>query len=139
MKRTLTFIIVIVIGWLCFSYFSATWKRTQFISEVDSLLGTPRTMNQNNLPDLVLNKARQFGIEIKPEDVLVQITTTNQKTKTGRRLEGKGFTADTRRLTLKIVYEQSVLGMKKTYTLDRTRIFTQKITPSQYRSPQIQN
>ena len=96
-------------------------------------------MNQNNLPDLVLNKARQFGIEIKPEDVLVQITTTNQKTKTGRRLEGKGFTADTRRLTLKIVYEQSVLGMKKTYTLDRTRIFTQKITPSQYRSPQIQN
>lgn len=130
MKKILFLGLVILAGWIGFGYFSAAWNRTQFINEVDSLLGTPREMNEKTLPPLILNKAKQFKIDLEPEDIEVRILRAARETTTGARLQQKAFTVDTRILTLHITYGQSALGKHKRYTLDRERTFTYRIAPA---------
>lgn len=130
MKKTLLLIVILSLGWLGFAYFSAAWTRLQFTQEVDSLLGSPRDVSEANLPPLILSKARPFGMEILPEDIQVEISPADTETTTSRLLESKGFTAETRILTLHIRYRQSILGRPRYYTLDRERTFTSRIAPS---------
>jgi thioredoxin reductase len=129
-KKLLYLGLVVLAGWVGFDYFSAMLNRTHFTNEVEALLGTPREMNEKTLPTLILNKAKQFEIDLEPEDIEVRISKAGRETGTGTRLQKKGFTVDTRTLTLHITYRQSVLGMDKDYTLDRQRTFTYRITPS---------
>jgi hypothetical protein len=121
---------MILAGWMGFGYFSAMLNRTHFINEVDALLGTPREMNEKTLPLLILNKAKQFEIDLEPGDIDVRISKAGRETRTGTGFKQKGLTIDTRTLTLHITYRQSVLWMDKDYTLDRERTFTYRITPS---------
>ena len=130
MKKIILIVILLVLGWIGFAYLSAAWTREQFTQEVDSLLASPRDLTEANLIPLILNKARQFGIELHPEDVRIQITSADRETTTSRLLENKGFKADVRTLTLHIQYEQPLLGTFRLYTLDRERTFTARISPS---------
>ena len=130
MKKLLFLGLVILAGWIGFGYFSAAWNRTQFINEVDSLLGTPREINEKTLPPLILNKAKQFKIDLEPEDIEVRISRAARETTTGARLQQKAFTVETRILTLRIRFKQSVLGIIKSYSLDREGSFTSRIAPS---------
>lgn len=130
MKKSILIIIVLILGWLGFSYASAAWTRMQFTEEVDSLLASPRELSETNLIPMILNKAQQFGIELRPEDIEVRIISADRETTTSRLLENKGFKADVRVLTLHLQYGQSLLGASRIYTLDRERTFTAQITPS---------
>ncbi|MBI3994635.1 MAG: hypothetical protein HY349_01530 [Nitrospirae bacterium] len=130
MKKIILIVIFLVLGWLGFSYVSAAWTREQFTQEVDSLLASPRDLTETGLPPLILNKAGQFGIELLPEDIRIEILSADRETTTSRLLESKGFKTDTRILTLHIQYRQSVLGTSRLFTLDRERSFTAQIGPS---------
>jgi hypothetical protein len=96
---------------------------------VDSLLASPRELSEANLIPLILNKARQSGIELRPEDIQIRITSADRETITSRLLENKGFKVEVRMLTLHIQYGQSFLGTSRLHTLDRKRTFTFQITP----------
>jgi hypothetical protein len=82
------------------------------------------------LVPLILNKARPFGIELRPEDIQIRITSADRETTTSRLIENKGFKADVRVLTLHIQYGQPLFGTSRLHTLDRERTFTAQITPS---------
>lgn len=133
MKKIILIILFFILGWLGFSYLSAAWTRGQFTQEVDSFLASPRDLSESNLTPLILNKARQFGIELRPEEVRIHITSADRETTTSRLLENKGFKADVRILTLHIQYGQPLFGASRLYTLDRERTFTAEISPSTQR------
>jgi len=130
MKKVILLSAVLIIGWVGFSFASAVWTRTQFTGEVDSFLASPRELSETNLMPLILNKARQFGIVIRPEDIQVRITSSDRETTTSRLMENKGLKAEVRMLTLHIEYGQSFLGTTRHYSLDRERTFTAQVTPS---------
>jgi hypothetical protein len=130
MKKTILIAVVIVLGWAGFSYFSAAWNREQFIREVDSFLESPRELSESNLVPLILRKATQSGIELRPEDIQVRIESADRETTTSKLLENKGFKADVRTLNLHVKYRQSYLGASRTHILIRERTFTSGITPS---------
>lgn len=129
MKKTILIILFLFLGWVGFAYASAAWTRSQFTQEVDSLLASPRELSEANLIPLILNKARQSGIELRPEDIHIRITSADRETTTSRLLENKGFKVEVRMLTLHVQYGQSFLGTSRHHTLDRERTFTFQITP----------
>ena len=128
MKKAVLLGLVFLVGWIGFVYSSAVWSRLQFTREVDSLLESPRELNEADLPSLILNKARQFGMEVDPEDIAVRIETADVETTTSRLVEKKGFTANVLVLSLRMSYTQSVLGMSRQYTLNRERRFTSRVS-----------
>jgi len=129
MKRAILIAVVLLLGWAGFSYFSAAWDREQFIREVDSLLQSPRELSESNLIPLILHKAQQSGIELRPEDIQVRIESADRETTTSKLLENKGFKADVRTLNLRVQYRQSYLGASRSHILSRERSFTSSITP----------
>lgn len=138
MKKIVFLVTFLTLGWLGFSYFSAYWTRGQFIQEVDSLLESPRDLTEGTLTPLILNKAGQFGLVVRPEDIQVQIAASDHETTTSRLIESKGLKAETRVLTLQIRYSQSVLGVPRSYMLDRKRFFTAQIAVPTQTSPDLQ-
>lgn len=130
MKKIGVIALVVLLGWLGFSYVSAAWTRGQFTQEVDSFLQSPRDLSEANLIPLILNKAQQFGIEVRPEDIRVRIASADRKTITSKLLENKGVKTDVRTLSLHIRYGQTYLGTSRLYTMDRERTFTAQISLS---------
>ena len=132
MKKIVVLAVFLILGWLGFSFFSAYWARAQFTEEVDSLLQSPRDLSEGSLTPLILNKAGQFGITVDPQDVQIRIAAADPETTTSRLIEKRGLTAEVRILTLHMRYGQSTLGISRSYTLDRKRIFTaQAVIPTQ--------
>jgi hypothetical protein len=129
MKKTVFTLLFLILGWIGFSYAAAAWTREQFIQEVDSFLESPRDLTEAILIPLILNKAQQSGISIRPEDVRVRFASSDRETTTSRMIENKGFKAEVQTLALHIQYGQTVLGLSHLYTLDRERTFTSRITP----------
>jgi hypothetical protein len=121
---------IIILGWLGFSYFSAAWTRAQFTREVESLLESPRDLTETSLEPLILYKAKQFGMDLRPEDIQIRIGPSNQETTTSNLLQNKGFRVEVRRLTLQIEYGQPFLGSIHHYTFYRDRTFTFQASPS---------
>jgi len=130
MKKAVLIGLAVLIGWAGFSYFSASWNREQFTNEVDSLLQSPRDLNEASLIPLILHKAKLSSVDLRPEDINVKFESVNRETTTSNLLENKGFSADVRKLDLHLVYRQTFLGITKTLTLDRERTFTSQITPN---------
>jgi hypothetical protein len=130
MKKIVVIALVVLFGWLGFSYVSAAWTRERFTDEVDSFLQSPRDLSESMLIPLILNKARQYGMELRPEDIRMTITSSDRETTTSKLLENKGLKTDVRTLSLHVQYEQSFLGSSRLYTLDRERTFTAQISPS---------
>lgn len=124
MKKFILTGLILLVGWLGFAYASAAWTRGQFNREVESLLQSPRDMTETSLASLILNKAKEFGMDVRPEDIQIRIGPTDRKTVTSNLLENKGFKVETRRLTLQVQYRQHFLGTSRIYTLNRERIFT---------------
>lgn len=140
MKKVVVIALVVLLGWLGVSYISAAWTREQFTEEIDSLLQSPRDLSKSNLIPLILNKARQFGMKLRPEDIRMTITSADRETTTSRLFENKGFKTDVRTLSLHIRYEQPYLGSSGIHTLDRERTFTAGIglpeeSPTQLTDP----
>jgi hypothetical protein len=129
MKKIVFTLLFLILGWIGFSYATAAWTREQFIQEVDSLLESPRDLTEAMLIPLILNKAQQSGISLRPEDVRVRFASSDRETTTSRLIENKGFKAEIQTLALHIQYGQTVLGTFHLYTLDRERTFTARITP----------
>ena len=59
------------------------WIR--FEREVDSFLQTPREMNEENFPVLLLNKATQLGLDLNPDDIDFRVTATDRDTHLSRK------------------------------------------------------
>ena len=129
MKKIIFIALFVVLGWLGFSYISAAWTRGQFTREVESLLESPRDLTESSLVPLILNKAQQFGMELRPEDIQIQIGPSNQETTTSNLLQNKGFRVEVRRLTLQFEYGQPLLGSIQRYTFYRDRTFASKAAP----------
>jgi hypothetical protein len=130
MKKIILIGFLLAAGWLGFSYASAAWTRGQFTREAESLLESPRELSEANLVPLLLNKAQQFGMELRPEDIQVSIGPSDRETTTSKLLQNKGFTVEVRRLTLQIQYGQPFLGTIRHYTFYRERTFTAQAAPS---------
>jgi len=131
MKKFALFTILLLAAWAGMTYINAGWTRHQFISEVDSLLETPRDLSESNLPSLILNKAVPLGITLNPEEVKITTAATDRETTVSRLMQGKGVSAENRVLTLEFQYHQSVMGFPRSYTLTRQRFFTvQAFTPT---------
>jgi hypothetical protein len=129
MKKIIFIGLFVVLGWLGFSYVSAAWTRGEFTREVESLLESPRDLTEANLVPLILNKAQQFGMELRPEDIQIRIGPSNRETTTSNLLQNKGFKVEVRRLTLQIQYGQPFLGTTRLYTLYRERTFAAEAAP----------
>jgi len=123
MKKVIFIGLFVLLGWLGFSYVSAAWTRGEFTREVESLLESPRDLTEASLVPLILNKAQQFGMVLRPEDIQVHIGPADRDTTTSNLLENKGFKVEVRRLTLQIQYGQPFLGTTRLYTLYRDRTF----------------
>ncbi|HET6466232.1 MAG TPA: hypothetical protein VFH55_11535 [Nitrospiria bacterium] len=130
MKKIIFITLFVVLGWLGYSYASAAWTRGQFTREVESLLESPRDLTESSLVPLILNKAQQFGMELRPEDIQIQIGPSNQETTTSNLLQNKGFRVEVRRLTLQFEYGQPFLGSTQRYTFYRDRTFASQAAPS---------
>jgi len=128
MKKIILIGLCVVLGWLGFSYASAAWTRGQFTREVESFLESPRDLTESNLVPLILNKAKQFGMELRPEDIQVQIGPSDRETTTSNLLQNKGFKVEVRRLTLQMQYGQPFLGTTRLFTFYRERIFAAQAT-----------
>lgn len=135
MKKIILIGLFIVLGWLGFAYVSASWTRGQFTREAESLLESPRDLTEESLVPLLLNKAQQFGMELRPEDIQVKIGPSDRETTTSKLLQNKGFKVEVRRLTLQIQYGQPFLGAIRHYTFYRERTFTAQAAPSIPPSP----
>jgi hypothetical protein len=130
MKKIILIGCLLAAGWLGFSYASAAWTRGQFTREAESLLESPRDLSEASLVPLLLNKAQQFGMELRPEDIQVRIGPSDRETTTSKLLQDKGFTVEVRRLTLQMQYGQPFLGTIRHYTFYRERTFTAQAAPS---------
>jgi len=130
MKKTIFIGLFIFLAWLGFSYVSAAWTRGQFTREAESLLESPRDLSEASLVPLLLNKAQQFGMELRPEDIQVRIGPSDRETTTSNLLQNKGFRVEVRRLTLQIKYGQPFLGTMRHYTFYRERTYTAQAAPS---------
>jgi len=129
MKKIIFVCIFVVLGWFGFSYVSAAWTRGQFSREVESLLESPRDLTESSLTSLILNKAEQFGMELRPEDIQIQIGPSNQETTTSNLLQNKGFKVEMRRLTLQFEYGQPFLGFIRHYAFYRDRTYLVQAAP----------
>ena len=127
MKKILILGLLLFAGWAGYSYFSAYMNWVQFSNEVDSFLQEPRALSEENLPPLILNKAKQFGINLDPKDIDVQISATDKETTISGLIGNKGLKAENRIISLHIRATQTILGTTKSYTLDRKRTFTARI------------
>lgn len=130
MKKIILIGFLLLAGWLGFSFVSAAWTRGQFTREVESYLESPRDLTESTLVPLLLNKAQQFGMELRPEDIQLRIGSSDRETITSNLLEKKGFKVEVRRLTLQIQYGQPFLGTLRRHTLYRERTFTAQAAPS---------
>jgi len=130
MKKVGFISLLLILGWIGFSYATAALTREKFSQEVDSLLESPRDLTESNLIPLILHKAQQSGITLRPEDVRIQITSSDRETTTSRMIENKGFKAEVRTLALHFEYGQTVIGISHRHTYDRERTFTAEISPS---------
>ena len=137
MKKVLTITLLIGIAWVIYAYLSSALERERFILEVDSLLASPRGITERNLPQLILNKARQTGIQIDPEAIEVTITGTGRETTTSRLFAKKGFVTHTRVLTVRFHYKQSFLGKLRIHDYERERTFTAQVAPSTSQASEI--
>ena len=129
MKKILTITLLVGIAWVLYAYLSSALEREKFILEVDSLLASPRDITERNLPQLILNKARQTGILIDPEAIEITITGSGRETTTSRLLTKKQFATHTRVLTLRFHYKQSFLGKMRIHDYERKRTFTAQVAP----------
>ena len=130
MKKILTITLLIGIAWVVYAYFSSALEREKFIMEVDSLLGSPREITERNLPQLILNKTRETGIQVDPEAIEVTITSSDRETTTSRLLVKKGFVTHTQVLTIRFHYQQPFLGKMRIHNYERERSFTAEVAPS---------
>jgi hypothetical protein len=129
MKKLILFGILLLAGWAGFEFFSAYLDRTNFVNEVDSLLQTPREIGPANLPGLIVNKARERGIDLDPDEIDVRVQATDTDTELSSKFEGKGFSTENRKLDLHFQFSQTVMGITRTYSMDRERTFTARVTP----------
>lgn len=125
MKKSLVYLVLLgLMVSAGYRYGSALLNKNRFIEEVDSLLNSPRDLSEKNLPALIQNKARLFGIDLDPNQILVKIKPAQKGTTTSRLVEGKGLVADTSTLTLRVPYSYPLFGMSIEGLLDRERTFT---------------
>lgn len=139
MKNLVLIAILFLAGWAGYSFFAAYLDRVNFQNEVDSLLQTPRELNENNLPGLIANKAAQRNIDVNPDEIDVRIRAADRASTLSEKFENKGVSAETRVLNLHFEYSQTVMGMTRNYSLDRERTFTSSVSPSPPESPDINN
>jgi hypothetical protein len=138
MKNLLFIAILFLAGWAGYSFFAAYLDRVNFQNEMDSLLQTPRELSENTLPGMIENKAAERNIDVNPEDIDVRIGPAGRSSQLSERFEKKGVEAETRVLDLHFEYSQTVMGLTRTYSFDRERTFTYRISPYSKNSQDVE-
>jgi hypothetical protein len=130
MKKFLVLGLVLAAGWFGYHYISATWNWMQFQGEVDGLLEAPQGLNPKYLSEKLQTKAVALGFDLDPDDLHIRIASADKETTLSGRVAGRGLRAENRSIRLDLVMTRRLPLGEKSYSLERERTFTARLTPS---------
>ncbi len=123
MKAVIILVIIGVIGFFSYAHFNRFMVSEGFKKDVEGVIqmGAP---NEEMIRAAILKKANERGIIVNPEEILISIEDTEEKTIAGSIVGMAGMKVETKKLTVRFPYTVRSLGLSKTYTLERFRLFT---------------
>jgi len=139
MKKLVIFSLILAGGWVGFQFFMATWDWMRFQQEIDAILQTPRALNSSNLTEMLLKNADVYGFDLDPQDIEIDIYSSDKETTISKRVGGRGLDAKTRVLTLEAFLGRPVLWTYLDYALEREVTFTVRLSPSRTPVPRLDN
>ena len=130
MKKLVIFSVILAAGWVVSQFVLASWDWMRFQQEIDAILQTPRALNSRNLTDILLKKGDAYGFDLDPQDIEIEIYSSDKETTISKRVGGRGLDAETRVLTLEVRLGRPVLWTYRDYALEREVTFTVRLSPS---------
>mgnify|MGYP003393465217 CR=1 FL=1 len=123
MKAVIILVIVSVIGFFSYAHFNRFMISEGFEKDVEGVIqmGTP---NEEMIRAAILKKANNRGIIVNPNEILISIEDTEEKTVAGSIVGMAGMKVETKKLTVRFPYTVKSLGLSKTYNFERFRLFT---------------
>ncbi|MBI5043620.1 MAG: hypothetical protein HZC10_07295 [Nitrospirae bacterium] len=135
MKAIIILVVVGVIGFVAYAHFNRFMISEGFNSDIEGIIqmGTP---NEEMIKAAILKKANERGIIVNPDEILINIEDTEEKTIAGSIVGMAGMKVETKKLTVRFPYTVRSLGFSKTYNLERFRLFTVSASMPQPDIPQ---
>lgn len=127
MKKVIIILILVVIVFFSYVSLDRLMKSEGFTTDIEEILQTDKP-DEAIVRSLILKKADKRGIIIDSEEILISIVDTEEKTVAGAFVETGGMKVKTKKLTLRFPFTIRSLGLSKTYSIERSTLYTVKAT-----------
>ncbi|MEK6680826.1 MAG: hypothetical protein AABY79_02555 [Nitrospirota bacterium] len=124
MKKAIIILLILgIIGFFSYAHFNRFMVSEGFKKDAEGVIqmGTP---NEEMIRTAILKKANEREVIVSPDEILISIEDTEEKTIAGSIVGMAGMKVETKRLIVRLSYTVRSLGMSKTYNLERFRLFT---------------
>lgn len=123
MKTIIILLIVGLLGFVSYTYLDRFMVSENFESDVEGLIQSDMP-NEEAIRTGIIKKAEERGVSINPNEIFISIEGTEEKTIAGAIVGRAGMNVLTKKLAVRFPYTVKSLGLSKTYSFERFRLFT---------------
>jgi hypothetical protein len=129
MKWVILVALLGVAGWAGYEWLDDLMAREAFGSAVEAAIDDPRSTTADQIRSDIWAAAQRQGVTLDPSGIELQLTEATSEPIAGQVLTGRGLTATTQRLSVRVRYERRIWWQLRPVVIERARVYIASAAP----------